>query len=285
MLWNTGRLVIYLLAFFLTPLLAIPLGKLFDPVTLSDWWKSGALRGFYTGLITGFLWLGEFIGLFFLDKFLQKKFNVQIDPEKPKKAKKGEVTETAAAPKTEQPEQEQEAAATTAAHDTETCEHCGKKTKRWTERTDGLLGWDRMIAIFAICVACVLIISAQIGFQVKVFYELGEKATLIEIINFSGGAGKNIAKCGWIVLLIKCLFGIFEGLFNRPNVKPQAQKILAYVCVTLAMVAFGLYDVLSSQNPFVWTYLLFYAAFVAIYALIKRAPIKSYLLILFIYFF
>lgn len=285
MLWNTARLAAYLLAIFLTPLLAKPIGMLFDPV-VSDWWKHGELRVFYTGLATAFLWLGEIIGLYFLDKRLQKKFNVQIDPAKPQVAsvqtQATEPTEQTPAQPT-QSEQEQEAA--TASATEEGTEKATPIKATPAKPKTQLLGWDRMIAIFLICVACILIISAQIGFQVKVFYELGERVILTEIVNFSGTAGRDIAKCGWIVLLIKCGFGIFEGLFENVTLKPKAKKVCVYLCVTALILAFGVYDVLSTQNPFAWTYLLFYVAFVALYALLNGAPIKSYLLILFIYFF
>ena len=278
-LWNTARLAVYLLAFFLTPLLAIPLGILFDPVTLSDWWHRGDLRGFYTGLITGFLWLGEFIALYCIDKKLQKKFNLQIDPVKPTAKQNKPTTEQPAS--TEKTAQSQEAAASS----TQTTDKPTAKTTPAEKPKTELLGWDRMVAIFLISAACILIISAQIGFQVKVFYELGERATLIEIINFSGQAGKNIAKCGWIVLLLKAAFGLFENLFDKPTIVKKTQNIWTYLCVTAVMLLFATYDVLVPINPFGWTYILFYVAFVALYALTNRAPIKSYLLILFIYFF
>ena len=273
-LWNLARLVVYMLAILLTPLLAKPIAILFDPV-VSDWWQRGDLRIFYTGLATAFLWLGEIIGLFFLDRRLQKKFNVQIDPAKPQIAKrKGEAQQEQPA----QTEQEQEAAIT--------AENTGKAAPIKTKKPQTqLLGWDRMIAIFLISVACVLIISAQIGFEVKVFYELGERVVLIEVVNFSGTAGRDIAKCGWIVLLIKASFGLFEGIFEETKINAKAKKVFVYLSVTALILMFGVYDVLSTNNPFAWTYLLFYVAFVALYALLNRAPIKSYLLILFIYFF
>ena len=286
MLWNLARLVVYMLAILLTPFLAKPIAILFDPV-VSDWWQRGDLRVFYTGLATAFLWLGEIIGLFFLDRHLQKKFNVQIDPAKPHAARRKAGAASKQTEQAEQPaqtEQEQEAAATVA----NTAENAEKttpiKSAPQKPKTQ-LLGWDRIIAIFLICVACVLIVSAQIGFEVKVFYELGERVVLIDVVNFSGTAGRDIAKCGWIVLLIKASFGLFEGIFEEAKINAKAKKVFVYLCVTALILAFGAYDVLSTQNPFAWTYLLFYVAFVALYALLNRAPIKSYLLILFIYFF
>ncbi|MBQ8405652.1 MAG: hypothetical protein IJX09_03275 [Clostridia bacterium] len=285
-LWNLARLVVYMLAILLTPFLAKPIAILFDPV-VSDWWQRGDLRVFYTGLATAFLWLGEIIGLFFLDRHLQKKFNVQIDPAKPHAARRKAGAASKQTEQAEQPaqtEQEQEAAATVE----NTAENAEKatpvKSAPQKPKTQ-LLGWDRIIAIFLICVACVLIVSAQIGFEVKVFYELGERVVLIDVVNFSGTAGRDIAKCGWIVLLIKASFGLFEGIFEEAKINAKAKKVFVYLCVTALILAFGAYDVLSTQNPFAWTYLLFYVAFVALYALLNRAPIKSYLLILFIYFF
>lgn len=285
MLWNTARLAAYLLAIFLTPLLAKPIGMLFDPV-VSDWWQHGDLRVFYTEMATAFLWLGEIIGFYFLDKHLQKKFKVQMDPVKQQEVKEqSKTTETQASPQSARSEREQEAAATAAEPTKADGGNSVQKSASTAKAKTQLLGWDRMIPIFLICVACVLIISAQIGFQVKVFYELGERVVLIEIVNFSGTAGRDIAKCGWIVLLIKAAFGIFEGIFKEVPAKPKAKRAYVYLCVTALILLFGVYDVLSTQNPFAWTYLLFYVAFVALYALVNGAPVKSYLLILFIYFF
>ncbi len=285
-LWNLARLVVYMLAILLTPFLAKPIAILFDPV-VSDWWQRGDLRVFYTGLATAFLWLGEIIGLFFLDRHLQKKFNVQIDPAKPHAVRRKAGAASKQTEQVEQPtqtEQEQEAAATVE-NTAENAEKAAPIKSAPQKPKTQLLGWDRIIAIFLICVACVLIVSAQIGFEVKVFYELGERVVLIDVVNFSGTAGRDIAKCGWIVLLIKASFGLFEGIFEEAKINAKAKKVFVYLCVTALIIAFGAYDVLSTQNPFAWTYLLFYVAFVALYALLNRAPIKSYLLILFIYFF
>lgn len=313
-IWNAARFVSYILAILLTPLLALPLAMLFDPV-VSDWWRHGELRVFYKELITAFLWLGEIIAFYLLDKRLQKKFNVQIDAVKEKNtrnaAKDGEQTQTAPQQTSSVQKQAEETAeeaaiaisARTAEADVEKTEQtenteqardCNARKAALrlnassNARTKGkteLLPMRNVIAVFLICAACVLLISAQIGFEVKVFYELGERVILSDVVNFSGTAGKNIAKCGWIVLLIKAAFGIFEGVFEDAPCKPKAKKAYIYLCAALLVLGFGVFDVIVSQNPFWWTYLLFYAAFVAIYTLVRRAPIKSYLLILFIYFF
>ena len=134
-IWNAARFAAYLLAIFLTPLIAKPLGRLFDPV-VSDWWQHGQLRVFYTELVTAFLWLGEIIGFYFLDKHLQKKYNLQIDGVKEDTAKEsGEKEDGAQSQK-------------------------GKTA---------LLPMPNVIAVFLLSAACVLLISAQIGFEVKVF--------------------------------------------------------------------------------------------------------------------
>ena len=247
------------LAVILTPFLAGQIAKIFDFAVL-EWWKHGQLRVFYTEVITALLWVGEMIGFHYFAKFWKQK-----------QAKKSQA-ETAI--ETEQTQAQQEAAVTLA--------ETPKKTKK--EKTP-LLPLTNMLAIFALCAACVLLLSAQIDFQVKVFYDLGERVVLSEIIDFGGITAKNIVKCIWIVLLLKASLQITESACEFSLMKDSAKKWTAWILAGLLLLVFGVYDVISSENKFAWTYLAFYAAFTAIYFLTNRAPVKSYLLIFFLYLF
>lgn len=248
------------LAVIFTPFLAGQIAKIFDFAVL-EWWKHGQLRVFYTEVITALLWVGEMVGFHYFAKFWRKK-------QAAKKAQAENAVET------EQTQAEREAAIAAA--------ETHKKPKK--EKTP-LLPLTNMIALFALCAACILLLSAQIGFQVKVFYDLGERVVLSEIIDFGGITAKNIVKCVWIVLLLKSSLAITESACEFSVMKDSAKKWAAWVLAGALLLVFGVYDVVSSQNKFAWTYLAFYAAFTAIYFLTNRAPVKSYLLIFFLYLF
>lgn len=132
---------------------------------------------------------------------------------------------------------------------------------------------------------CILIISAQIGFKVKLAYELGEKMTLSQLVGAGGTLLKNIVKCGWILAAIRLSLRIFEKVFKDLDIEDKRKKLFQWLCVAGMALVFCVVDVLVFKNPFVWTYLLFYLAFVAIYYFTEQHLIKSYLLIFFIYVF
>lgn len=251
------------LAVIVTPLLAAQLAKIFDFAVL-EWWKHGQLRVFYTEVITALLWVAEIVGFHFLIKSLRKKKAVAKTAEM--QAEDTPALEEAALANAEQAEKLQ-------------------KPQRPKKEKTPLLPLTNMIALFALCAACVLLLSAQIGFQVKVFYDLGERVVLSEIIDFGGITAKNIVKCIWIVLLIKASLSVSESLMAFSTMHENAKKWAAWIIAGAMLLVFGLYDVIVSDNKFMWTYLVFYAAFTAIYFLTNRAPVKSYLLIFFLYLF
>ncbi|MDE7431738.1 MAG: hypothetical protein K2N34_07485 [Lachnospiraceae bacterium] len=141
-----------------------------------------------------------------------------------------------------------------------------------------ILPLKRIFIISGIVAACILVISAQIGFQVKPFYDLGEKFNGYQFLNNIGIFLRNMVKCVWIVIMIKAAVEFFEQIPRIGTIK--------YFYVGLAMIlTVGVYDIVMKMNNLPVTYLFLYLIYEIIYLLTDRHPIKSFLLILFIYLF
>ena len=242
------------LAVAITPLIAAQAAKLLDFAVL-EWWQHGQLRVFYTEVLTAVFWIAEMVGFHCLVKHLKKRQTNDTQDESSSR-----LSEEIAITKSE------------------------KKEKKHMPK-EPLLPLKNVLALFGVCAVCVLLLSAQIGFQVKIFYDLGERVVLSEIIDFGGLVVKNIVKCVWIVVLIKVSFTMMEAALKNAAISEKAKLCLVWTGVLALVLLFGVYDVLYSANPFAWTYLFFYVAFTVMYVLTKRNFIKSYLLIFFVYLF
>lgn len=140
------------------------------------------------------------------------------------------------------------------------------------------LPYKRMAVITAIVVVCILVISAQIGFQVKPFYDLGEKFNGYDLINNVGIFVRNVIKCMWIVIMAKAMQSFCEQLIGSKNSKiPFAGIVL--------MLTVGIYDIITGVNNLAVTYLLLYAVYGWLYLLTNKNMIKTYLLVVFIFLF
>lgn len=136
----------------------------------------------------------------------------------------------------------------------------------------------RVFIISGIVAACILIISAQIDFQVKPFYDLGEKFSGYELLNNAGIFLRNIVKCFWIVIMLKAAQEFLEQQFGTGKGR--------YLYAGLAMVlTVGIYDFVMGMNNLPVTYSLLYLVYGIIYMLAEKHMLKSYLLIMLIYLF
>lgn len=136
----------------------------------------------------------------------------------------------------------------------------------------------RVFLISAVVIVCILIISVQIEFQVKPFYDLGEKFNGYELLNNIGIFVRNIVKCVWLVIMARAAQDFVEKLLGKGQLKlPVAGIILA--------LTVGLYDILLGMNNLPITYFLLYFVYGWIYILTDRSFIKTYLLVMFIFLF
>lgn len=136
----------------------------------------------------------------------------------------------------------------------------------------------RILILSGIVAACILVISAQIRFQVKPFYDLGEKFNGYELLSNVGIFLRNIVKCIWIVIMLKAAEDFIEQMIGRG----KSNYPLAGIVMMLTV---GIYDIVMGMNNLAVTYLFLYLIYGMIYILTDRNTIKSYLLIVLIYLF
>lgn len=142
------------------------------------------------------------------------------------------------------------------------------------------LPYRRMAVILLVVVACILAISAQIRFNVKPFYDLGEKFNGYELTNHLGIFLRNIIKCMWLVIMIKAMQNFVE------QCAPE-KKILSKIPAAgvILMLTVGVYDLVISANNLPLTYFFLYLVYGWLYLLTDRNMIKTYLLVMFIFLF
>lgn len=233
-----------LLAVGVTPFLAKPIAPLFD------WAGYSLLRPLFTEVFTLIFWAAELVGFYFIRKKLNKK--------QAEKSEDGQEKERAE-------------------------EKTAKKDKRAKKEPTPLLPMRNVLILSAITVVCIFVASAQIGFKVKPIYEIGEKVTGYEILNKIGMLVRNVVKCVWILLSLRCLHVVASELLT--DLPDDKKKRLIPVIVGAFLLLFWGVDALVFERLFVWTYLLFYPAFTAAYYLTERNVYKAFLLIVLIYLF
>ncbi|MBE7078582.1 MAG: hypothetical protein E7380_01830 [Clostridiales bacterium] len=158
------------------------------------------------------------------------------------------------------------------------------------EKKKGLppLPWKNVGILTAISIFCIFFVSMQIGWEVKPFYDIGEKVMgMTEMLGKFAELGKNCVKVVWIVLLLKCSYAIAdEVFFHLPEGSKKTWSVWGGIGALMGL--FGLYDVLISGMTtwMTFTYLLLiYPAIVAIYYFTQRRGVKAGLLILLVYIF
>lgn len=150
-----------------------------------------------------------------------------------------------------------------------------------------LLPMRNVIMLLALVAACILIMSAQIDFHVKPFYDLGNNVQGYDLFNRISVVTLNIVKCVWIVWILKISREI--GLEISALAKKEGDKraIFFGVCMGLFFL-FALYDVLTAGITIsvgVTYFVLFYPCFVIVDFLTRHQTVKSYILIMLIYIF
>ena len=150
-----------------------------------------------------------------------------------------------------------------------------------------LLPMRNVIMLLALVAACILIMSAQIDFHVKPFYDLGNNVQGYDLFNRISVVTLNIVKCVWIVWILKISREI--GLEISALAKKEGDKRALFFGICMALFfLFALYDVLTagiSMSVGVTYFVLFYPCFVIVDFLTRHQTAKSYILIMLIYIF
>jgi hypothetical protein len=242
------KYILIVVAVIAAPLIGKGIAPLFDHVALT-WGGKAELRGLFAELTTTLIWLVGMIVVFLVEK---KRKSTQETAE-PIVLEEVAVTEAKQFPK--------------------------KKKKEKTP----ILPLQNVGAIFLIVVTCLVLVTLQIGFNVKPFYDLGEKMTFSDLVNKIGELCQNFVRAAMIVTALHCAYRFFEILFE--NAGEKYREWMLWLGTGFFVLCIGIIDVLISGHALAWTYLFFYAAFTAIFYFTKKHFIKSYLLILFIYIF
>ena len=163
------------------------------------------------------------------------------------------------------------------------CKQEGKAKKARKEIS--VLPLKNLLAIVVIIVGCLVVVGLQIGLEVKPFYDMAQKVTsAYAYLNNLGPIIMALAKCLWIIFILKAALGMGEAVFGVIQAK-KVQGFLVWFFAGLVLFVFGLYDVLYFENKYALTYVLFYALFPILYRLANKSNGKYYLIILFIYIF
>ena len=150
-----------------------------------------------------------------------------------------------------------------------------------------LLPIRNVVMLTAIVTACILIMSAQIDFHVKPFYDLGEQVQGYDLFNRISAIVRNIVKCIWIVWILHASREVALELCAL--IKNEAERRGVFVGVYMGLfLLFAMYDVLTSGMSLtvgVTYFVMFYPCFVIVDALAKHSAGKAYVLIMLIYIF
>ena len=141
-----------------------------------------------------------------------------------------------------------------------------------------------VIVLSVIVFFCVIAISAQIGFQVKPFFDIGEKNVAPQLWGKVTVILRNIVKCVWIMYLLNAALKMSGEIFADVT-DEKAKEWLTWIIAGFFLMAFGIYDVVTSCQNFTLTYIIFYALFPVIHCLTRKNNVKSCLIIAFIYLF
>lgn len=270
LLKNILRYAAYFLAVALTPLL---FGTSSWIVKLFDFAGYSRLRPFFKELFTSIFWVVEMFCFYFIVKkyYPKKERSSALALLTFKKKRADEAAEKAV---------ETENEGGMSATNVET-----PRKMRWGNAP--LLPLKNVIALTALVAACILVLSAQIDFWVKPFYDIGEKVQGYDMFNRVSVIARNVVKCVWIVWILDasreiafeiCMLGKNEA--ERHGIFFGA--FAAFFCL------FALYDVLTAGMTLgigVTYFILFYPAFVAVDVLTRHSAVKSYILIMLIYIF
>lgn len=151
-----------------------------------------------------------------------------------------------------------------------------KKIFREYDDAKELICYKNLIIISLIVISMIALMSFQVGFKVKLFYDLGEKLTGFDFFNRGGELVGRIARCAFIPCVCRGA-NLISGIF-----KNKYLRIFIYFSM---IFLYGLFDVLYFNVGFTLTYLLFYICFGVIYILTRKNLHKTGFLATIIYIF
>ncbi len=254
-LWvNLARFAVYMALIIVTPFFADMTSPWFVQISYDQ------LTPFFVDIVLTLLWLIEIGILVAIERSIQRKCaNKNVVPQQETRVDKTDEREDLRGKKT-------------------------KKVKK--EKKDiSVLPLKNVLIIAGIILGCLIVVGLQIGLEVKPFYDMADRVTsAYAYLNNLGPIIMAVAKCLWIILILKAALAMGEAVFGIIADK-KVQTFLVWGFATLVLLIFGLYDILFFANKYALTYVLFYLLFPLLYALAQKSDGKYYLIILFIYIF
>ena len=257
LLINLARFAVYMALIIITPFFADMTSPWFVQISYDQ------LTPFFVDIVLTLLWLIEIGIVVAIERSIKRK----------------------RAQKTAATQQEDCVGKADASEELE--EPCEKKTKKVKkERKEiSVLPLKNLLIIVGIILGCLIVVGFQIGLEVKPFYDMADRVTsAYAYLNNLGPIIMALAKCLWIILILKAALAMGEAVFGIMDDK-KIQTCLIWGFATLVLLIFGLYDILFFGNKYALTYVLFYLLFPLLYALAQKSDGKYYLIILFIYIF
>ena len=131
-----------------------------------------------------------------------------------------------------------------------------------------------LLIVIGLVMVSIFVISAQIGFEVKPFYDLGVKFTGYELMAKIAVILCNVIKCAWVVIMMEMVED-FMSHFNKKEIVPYGGIVL--------MLTAGLFDVAFSLVTLPVTYVLLYLVYGLIFRITHESVSKTFLCVVLIY--
>lgn len=148
----------------------------------------------------------------------------------------------------------------------------------------GEIPFKRSLIIYAIAFITIFIISASLGFELKVVKELGKKVTKVKVITNGVTYGYNAIKLILATFIIELIQEAGELLWGD---KHKYAKYVPYGGITLALT-FGFAEVivayaLKTASVFTWVNIVFYLIYGVLYLLSNKRFTITYFVSLIIF--
>ncbi len=155
-----------------------------------------------------------------------------------------------------------------------------KKLDVTYEKVEGELPYKVSTIMLVTTIICILIVSAFIGFEVKIAYDLGEGFTGTELV----AQGVKIIFYAVLMMHTVVMIENFQyGLENIINFKNETLKKHVPLGGILTMLTLGTYSVLMGITTLPLIYFLLHLVYGWLYLIANRSFGKSYVPSIFIY--
>lgn len=143
------------------------------------------------------------------------------------------------------------------------------------QENKGELKLKKVIALFALVVIPIMVISASIGWKVKIVHDLGERVTILGMLCNVCEMVSYAVRMVLIIMFIACIQNGFEGLISTKYVVPYG--------AIFAFLTFGLIDFIFFPAVFKVFYLVISFVYGIIYLVADKKFALSWLLCYLIY--